>query len=300
MRLTTFRRGAENRVAAVSDGLVIDLADAHAAAGASGELPATLPTLLAADGTVASAVERAVAAAAGDPAQARQAGIAIPVEEAEFAPLIPEPGKFLCVGRNYADHINEAGRPMPEVPVLFARFRESLIGHRASIVRPTASHELDWEGELAVVIGRHCRPTTRDEALDAVAGYAIFNDVSLRDYQMRGVQWTAGKNFFSTGGFGPWLVPAREIPDPQALELEVRVNGTTTQHANTKDMIFDVATLIMHVAEWLPLAPGDVIATGTPSGVGFVRTPPWFLEPGDVVEVEIEGIGTLVNTVVDA
>jgi acylpyruvate hydrolase len=304
MRLTTFLSAGRERLGLVQDDVVIDVARAGAAQRGVTEddLPGNLAGWLARNGHGATLVQDAQrhVAESSDAGRLREDGTVVAFAGLELPPLIAAPRKFICIGRNYADHIAEAGRPMPEVPVCFARFPDSLIGHGQSIRRPSASHHLDWEGELAVVIGRDCRPRTQDEALEAIGGYSIFNDVSLRDYQMRGVQWTAGKNFFATGGFGPWMVTADEVPDPQALDIDVRVNGQTVQHANTKDMIFDVTTLIQHIAEWTPLSAGDVIATGTPSGVGFVRDPPWFLLPGDVVEVEIERIGTLRNDVVDA
>lgn len=226
-------------------------------------------------------------------------GVHLSAEQVEFLPPIMDPGKILCIGRNYADHVAEASRPHPEVPIVFVRFASSLTGHRQPIVRPRVSHQLDWEGELAVVIGQACRHVSRDDAMRVVAGYSNFNEASVRDYQNRSVQWTAGKNFPSTGAFGPYLVTSDEASDPSDMELSVHVNGERMQHANTASLIFDVPELIAHITEWQPLLPGDVIVTGTPGGVGFVRNPPVFLKPGDKVSVEIGNLATLENHVVD-
>jgi acylpyruvate hydrolase len=223
----------------------------------------------------------------------------VDVADVTFLPVIPNPRKFLCVGRNYHDHVQEGRQDTPDVPVFFARFGSSLVGNREPIVRPRVSTQLDWEGELGVVLGKPGRHVPADRALELVAGYTIFNDGSVRDYQARGVQWTAGKNFWRTGPFGPWLVTADEVPDPHGLELRTFVNGEQVQGANTTQLIFDIPALIAHVSEWLPLEPGDVIATGTPSGVGLYSDPPRFLEAGDSVAVEIEGLGRLENPVVD-
>lgn len=225
-------------------------------------------------------------------------GVLIPTNSARLlVPLVPS--RIICVGRNYVDHINEASRPMPEVPVLFIRFAQGLVGHGEPIVRPHVSSELDWEGELAVIIGRHCRHLKVSQAFEMVAGYTVFNDASIRDYQKRGVQWMAGKNFYGTGAYGPWIVLKDALPEPAGRQLTVTLNGEVVQSANTSDMIFDVPSLLSYITEFTPLAPGDMIVTGTPAGVGFVRTPPRFLTPGDVISVQIEGIGLLENSVID-
>lgn len=213
-----------------------------------------------------------------------------------FLPAVPGDRKVLAVGLNYRAHVAEtAGREVPEQPRIFARLADTVIGHGRPILRPRNSECLDYEGELAVVIGRPGRHIPADRALEHVAAYACFNDGSLRDFQKHSV--TAGKNFPQTGPLGPWLVTADEIPDPQALTLVTRVNGQERQRASTADMILPVAALIAYVSSFTPLSPGDVIATGTPEGVAQARTPPPWLRPGDVVEVEIERIGTLRNPV---
>ncbi|MGE4086305.1 MAG: fumarylacetoacetate hydrolase family protein [Vicinamibacterales bacterium] len=209
----------------------------------------------------------------------------------ELRPPVPNPGKILCSGVNYRLHIEESHVAVPQSPVLFTRFADTLVGHASPLLKPAVSDQLDWEGEMAAVIGRPGRNIPEGRALEHVAGYACFLDGSVRDFQAH--SFTAGKNFFATGGFGPWLVTADEIPDPQALHLTTRVNGEAMQDSPTSAMIFSVAALVAYVSTVTPLAPGDVIVTGTPGGVGVARNPPVFLRPGDTVEVEVTGIGTL-------
>lgn len=216
-----------------------------------------------------------------------------------FDPVIPNPGKILCVGVNYLAHIREMGREPPAQPVIFVRFPDSLVGHGQPLVRSRASTQYDFEGELALVIGRSARHVTREQALGHVAGYACLMDGSVRDFQRQTSQFTAGKNFPASGAFGPYLVTADEIPDPAALRLETRLNGQVMQGAPTGDMRFGVADLVAYASTFTRLEPGDVIATGTPSGVGFARQPPVWLRAGDVLEVEISGLGLLRNPVVD-
>jgi 2-keto-4-pentenoate hydratase/2-oxohepta-3-ene-1,7-dioic acid hydratase in catechol pathway len=214
-------------------------------------------------------------------------------------PLLAAP-KLICVGLNYLEHSNEGGFEPPSYPTLFARFNSSLIGHKAPLIRPQVSEQFDYEGELVAVIGRAGRRIAKEKALDHVIGYSIFNDASVRDYQMRTTQWTVGKNFDGTGAFGPWLITPDELPPgAHGLKLQTRLQGKVVQNASTADLIFDVATLVSLLSEAFTLEVGDVIVTGTPSGVGFARKPPLFMKAGDVCEVEIEGIGTLVNPVVD-
>lgn len=218
----------------------------------------------------------------------------------DVLPPVPRPGKIICVGLNYADHTAESPYAQPEYPTLFPRFATSLIPDQAPIIRPRKSHELDFEGELAVVIGKTARHVSPEDALSHVAGYSIFNDASIRDYQFKTPQWTVGKNFDGTGAFGPVLVTADELPQGAAgLAVETRLNGETVQRGNTADMIYSVADLISIISEAITLEPGDVIATGTPAGIGWARTPKLFMRPGDTVEVEIEQIGLLRNPVAD-
>ncbi|MDG2971185.1 fumarylacetoacetate hydrolase family protein [Pseudomonas extremaustralis] len=223
----------------------------------------------------------------------------ISLAEVTLLPVIPNPGKVLCIGINYATHVRETGREMPTYPMIFTRFADSQTAHLQPIVRPNASHKLDFEGELAVVIGKPARHVKQADALDYVAGYACYNDGSVRDWQKHTIQFIPGKNFPNTGGFGPWLVTSDEIGDPQNLELTTRLNGEVMQHTNTSDMIFDVRKLIEYCSTFTELAPGDVIVSGTTGGVGAFREPPVWMKPGDEVEIEISRVGILRNNIVD-
>jgi len=219
-------------------------------------------------------------------------------DDVEFLPVIPNPDKILCVGLNYRDHVEETGRQQAEHPTVFIRLAGSQVGHRGPLLKPAVSDRLDFEGELAVVIGKAGRRIKAEEALSHVAGYACYNDASVRDWQRHTSQWGPGKNFMSTGAFGPWMVTSDDIdPTAKPLKLETRVNGEVMQRTTTDRMIFPIAEIIRYVSTFAMLQPGDVIVTGTPGGVGAARDPQRFLEPGDRVEVEIEGIGTLVNDV---
>jgi len=222
----------------------------------------------------------------------------IDIDAVTILPPLPSPGKIVCVGLNYVDHAAESHFEVPTYPTIFARFATSLVGHGAPLVRPPQSQDFDFEGELVAVIGLAGRNIARADALRHVAGYSIFNDASVRDYQFRTPQWTMGKNFDGSGAFGPAFVPAAALPaGARGLRLQTRLNGTVVQDASTDDMIFDVAELVALLSEVFTLEPGDVIVTGTPAGVGFARTPPLWMQPGDICEVEIEQIGILRNTV---
>lgn len=209
--------------------------------------------------------------------------------------VIPDTDRIICVGKNYKDHAKEMGGEVAANPNLFMRTAQSVVGHQQSVIMPKISEQYDFEGELAVVIGRGGRHIDVDRALEHVAGYTCFLDGSVRDYQKH--SFTAGKNFDSSGACGPWLVPAREIPDPQNLHLTTRINGEVMQDASTQDMIFTVPFLISYISGFTHLEPGDVLATGTPAGVGAGRAPPLWLKPGDAIDIEIENVGTLSNTV---
>lgn len=219
--------------------------------------------------------------------------------EVTFLPPIARPEKILCIGVNYHLHRIETGRDESEYPVIFTRFANTLVGHNENIVRPRASEQLDFEGELAVIIGKAGRHIAQANALAHIAGYSCFNDATLRDWQRHTHQFTPGKNFVATGGFGPWLVTADELPDPSQLALVTRLNNVEMQRTTTDQMIFTIPALISYISTFTELKPGDVIATGTPGGVGAKRNPPVFMKPGDEVEVEISGIGTLRNTIAD-
>jgi len=222
----------------------------------------------------------------------------IDLNAVRILPPVPRPPKILCVGLNYDDHLEESGLKKPVYPEIFARFATSLIAHGEPIRRPPESSALDYEAELAVVIGRGGRRIQRDSALDHVAGYSLFNDASIRDFQLRTPQWTMGKNFDATGAFGPWLVtPDAVPPGADKLRIQGRLNGRVMQDSSIDKLIFGVSELITLISVAMTLEPGDVIITGTPGGVGAARKPPVFMHPGDIFEVEIEGMGVLRNSV---
>jgi acylpyruvate hydrolase len=226
-------------------------------------------------------------------------GPSVDLDAVEFRPPVESAGKFICVGHNYVDHALEGGHKPPTYPVLFARFASSLTGHLQPLVSPSVSTDFDYEGELVAFVGKGGRNITRENALEHIAGYSIFNDGSVRDYQYKTQQWTVGKNFDNTGGFGPWFVSADELPaGARGLKLETRLNGNVMQSASTVDMIFTIQDLVAIISEVMTLLPGDVLITGTPSGVGKARKPPVFMKAGDVCEIEIESIGILRNPVI--
>ena len=233
-------------------------------------------------------------------ADALRKGPAIDLAAIAYLPPIENPGRIWCIGLNYADHSAESGFAVPTYPAIFSRFPSSMIGHNAPILRPRVSTHLDYEGELVAIIGKAGRYIAKDKALEHVAGYSICNDASIRDYQMKSAQWTIGKNFDNTGPFGPVFVTADELPPgATGLKIQTRLNGVVVQDASTASLIFDVATLVSQLSEAVNLQPGDVIVTGTPSGVGLARKPPLWMKHGDVCEVEIEGIGILRSPIAD-
>lgn len=253
-------------------------------------LPRTLEALLAGGDDALRAAKLAAAAAR----------TRVPVSELVLLPPVRSPAKAIAVGLNYVDHAAEGNMKAPTYPVLFHRFPSSWVGHQQALVRPHLSTQFDYEGEMVVVIGKAGRCIDKAHALDHVAGYSIFNDGTIRDYQFKSTQWMMGKNFDCSGGFGPDFVTADELPRGAAgLRLQTRLNGRVLQDANTRDMIFDVATLVSVCSEPFALQPGDIIISGTPAGVGFARDPKVLMTAGDVCEVEIEGLGTLSNPVVD-
>jgi 2-keto-4-pentenoate hydratase/2-oxohepta-3-ene-1,7-dioic acid hydratase in catechol pathway len=222
------------------------------------------------------------------------------LSDIQFDILIDRPGKIVCMGLNYADHAKEGGNARPEYPSFFMRGPSSLASHESPLIRPQVSDKLDYEAELAFVVGKRARNLNRENALECIAGYSIFNDGSMRDYQRKTTQWTIGKNFDQTGGFGPWLVTPDELPKgAHGLQIQSRLNGAVMQNANTKDFLWDVAETIVLITECMTLEPGDVVITGTPAGVGYARTPPVFMKPGDICEIEIESIGVLRNSIED-
>ena len=218
-------------------------------------------------------------------------------DDITWAPVVPDPGQIICAGLNYRAHVAEVGRPVGGWPTVFLRVAQSQTGHLQPVLRPHVSDQLDFEGELAVVIGATGRHVPVGDALGLVAGYAPYNDVSVRDWQHHGGQYAPGKNFPSTGAFGPWMVTADEVPDPGRLELITRLNGAEVQHAGLGDLIFSVPELIAYISAFTELRPGDVVVTGTPAGVGASREPALWMRPGDTVEVEVPGIAVLANPI---
>ena len=221
-----------------------------------------------------------------------------------FLPVIPDPEHIWCVGVNYMDHLQEAidaglPRSKSEFPMIFGRYADTMVGHKQNLMKAPIVHKLDYECELAVIIGKGGRYIAKEDALSHIAGYSCFNEGSARDWQYHTSQVVPGKNFAKTGGFGPWMVTADEIPNPQVLDISTVLNGQTMQSANTKDMIFNVATVISYVSNISELQPGDVIASGTPSGVGQSREPQVFMQPGDTCEIHIENVGVLVNEIAE-
>jgi 2-keto-4-pentenoate hydratase/2-oxohepta-3-ene-1,7-dioic acid hydratase in catechol pathway len=286
LKFVSYRSGNANRLAVLDGDSVIDLNRAIP------EVPADAREALLAGVDLVAAARRAIEQTA--PAER------LALDALALAPVVPEPGKTVCLGLNYYDHAAESGRDKPVYPWFFLRATTSLLAHGETAPRPVISEKFDYEAELAVVIGKRARHVKREDALDYVFGYACFNDMSVRDYQKRTPQWTIGKNFDRTGAVGPVLVSADELPPGGAgLRIQSRLNGQVMQDANTRDMIWDVTETIALLTECLTLEPGDVIAMGTPAGVGQARTPPVWMKHGDTIEVEIEGVGLLVNRIED-
>ncbi len=288
MRLVTFLKDGEARLGALlpraQGEAVVDLNQAEP------RLPAELVAFLAAGAAARSLAEAVIAA---PPPEA----VLMPDEVALKAPIL-RPGKIICIGLNYHDHAAEAGVPVPDYPAVFAKYSNAVIGPGEAIVLPRISQQVDYEAELGVVIGRRAKGVAEADAPGYVAGYLAFNDVSARDFQNRTSQWTIGKTFDTFAPMGPALVTADEIPDPHNLNIRLSIGGEVLQNSNTRNLVFGVPTLVACLSAVMTLEPGDVIATGTPGGVGFARKPPRWLRPGDVVRVEIEGIGTLENPVI--
>jgi 2-keto-4-pentenoate hydratase/2-oxohepta-3-ene-1,7-dioic acid hydratase in catechol pathway len=284
MRIVSFLEQGTARLGVVAGDAVVDLSKA------APQLPGELAALLRAGGLGAAAQ-----AAKGAPAGAHR-----PLAGLHYLPTVNAPGKIICLGLNYVDHAAEGGHAKPSYPSFFLRCTTSLIGHNQPILRPPCSTSLDYEAELVAVIGRRAKHVKKAQAYDYVAGYACFNDGSLRDYQRKTNQWTIGKNFDATGGFGPAFVTADEVtPGATGLRIQARLNGQIMQDANTNDMIFPVAETIEILTECLTLEPGDVLVMGTPAGVGYARKPPVWMKPGDTIEIDIEGVGVLSNSIAD-
>lgn len=282
MRLVTFKDGGAEKIGVREGDEIIDVS--AAAANFGGDMIGVI------EGGDAAKAALAAAAKSG----ARQA-----MSATKLMPPIPRPGKILCIGRNYAAHAAEGGAAPPTYPEVFVRFPESLVAHGEPMIVPKASEKFDFEGELVMVIGKTGRHVSEDDALSMIYGWSLFNDGSVRDYQRKASQWTMGKNFDGTGGFGPDIVTADEVtPGAVGLQLKTIVSGETMQNANTRDLIFPIAKLIFHLTEVMTLQPGDVVVTGTPEGVGYARKPPRWLVKGDSVDIEVEEVGVLTNPII--
>jgi 2-keto-4-pentenoate hydratase/2-oxohepta-3-ene-1,7-dioic acid hydratase in catechol pathway len=283
MRLATFTHGNRTRVGVAVGEEIVDLVSA------APELPTAMGALLAAGPEALSAAERA----------AERASQRLPLQDVHLEAPIARPPKVLAVGLNYADHVAEAGLEPPVVPSIFNKQSTCVTGPYDPIHLPRASHVLDYEGELAVVIGRRCRHVPKDRAREVIAGYTAFDDVSVRDWQLRSPTMTMGKSFDTHGPMGPWIVTPDEVGDPHTLGIRTWVNGELRQDGNTKELIYDCFDIIEHLSTAFTLEPGDVIATGTPAGVGIAMKPPRLLQAGDVVRIEVERIGQIENAVIE-
>jgi len=282
MKLVTFTHDEESRVGAVVDDFVVD-------SKGNAAIPATMIEFLSAGAAALAAMQLQI-----DSGTQR-----IALQEVKLQAPIPRPGKFLGVGLNYADHIDETGLEKPEYPTFFTKQSSCVVGQNDAIHLPKVSDKLDYEGELAFVIGKRCKHVSIEQAPQVIAGFTIVNDVTVRDWQFRTPTWTLGKSFDTHGPMGPWLVTADEISDPHNLDLKTWVDDDKRQDSNTKHMIFNCYELIAYLSQAMTLEPGDVISTGTPSGVGVKMKPRGYLKAGQTVRIEIEGIGTLSNPIID-
>lgn len=282
MKLVTFTHQNKTRIGTVVDGYVID-------SYGNPNIPAQMLDFLAAGHGALAAMQQLVIGGTAN---------RIPLHEVSLSAPVPKPGKYLAISLNYADHIAETGRERPEYPSFFSKQSTCVIGHGTAIQRPKVSDKLDYEGELAFVIGQRCRHVPVEKAHEAIAGFTIANDVSVRDWQMHAPTMMVGKSFDTCGPLGPWLVTADELPDPHNLSIKTWVDGELRQNANTSQMLFNCYDMVAYLSQAMTLEPGDVIATGTPAGVGVKMKPRGYLQPGQTVRIEIEGIGALVNPVI--
>lgn len=292
MRLVTFSKTGETtlRLGAWLDEYIVEL---------NGDtLPPDMLSLLAAGTEGMATVQQAVDDAAGNMERFVEQGLAFDPQAITFLPPVPRPGKMICLGKNYYAHAEEMDNDPPPYPLTFTKFATALVGHRQPITPPVLSEQVDYEGELALVIGKKAKNVAAADAFKYIAGYTIFNDVTARDFQKRISQWQQGKNFDNSSPIGPALVTSDEVPDPQALDLTTQLNGEVMQQGNTSQFIFDIPFVMHYLTQIMTLEPGDIIATGTPGGVGVARDPQVFLKAGDEVRIEITGLGVLKNVVI--
>ncbi|WP_341703858.1 fumarylacetoacetate hydrolase family protein [Ferrovibrio sp.] len=282
MKVVSFVRNGKSSYGVVAGDGIVDV---------GAKLGGKYPDLVAA--LKAGALAEVEAAAKGAAADMKYDGTTL-------LPVVPNPGKIVCVGVNYDEHRREMGREPPGHPTIFVRWPESQVAHNQPLLKPAESDKLDYEAELAVIIGKRGYKVEEAGAFDIIAGYACYNDGSVRDWQTHTSQFTPGKNFVATGGFGPWMVTPDEVGDPQKLDIQSRLNGQVMQKSNTELMTFNIRKIIKYVTAFIPLEPGDVIATGTPGGVGTKRNPPVYMKDGDLIEIEIEKVGLLSNPVKNA
>lgn len=303
MKLVSYDENGTPRFGALCGDRVIDLAGASELYAADDEtieiIPSRIETFFEEPDVFSESARAVIARFEAD--HVANDAISKLRSDVTLLPPIGRPPKIICVARNYAEHAKEAGLEISPIPIIFARFANTFVADGGPVIVPSVSTHLDWEGELAIIIGKNTngRRLKKEEAMDYVFGYSIFNDVTVRDYQFRVTQYTAGKNFRASGPFGPVIVTADEIADPHKLDIRTTLNGEVMQFANTETMIYDIPTILEHISDFIDLEAGDVIPTGTPAGVGFKRKPPIFLKHGDRITVEIPGIGTLSNPVID-
>jgi acylpyruvate hydrolase len=305
MKLLTFSRGGRTIFGAKVGAHIVDLSELVASTKNGKEVeafPENLDSFLQAGEGVRRVAQSAIDAALKSQSigELAKKGSVYNEEEIAFLPPVTRPGKIICLGMNYRKHAQEMGREPPQYPTLFAKYPHTLIGHKNPLVLPTISQMVDYEAELAIVIGKAGKSIKAEHALDHVAGYTILNDISVRDFQNRTLQWFQGKNFERSCPVGPYLVTKDEVPDPDKLEIELKLNDKIMQRSNTSDFIFSVSNIIEYISQIMTLQPGDIISTGTPGGVGVARDPQVFLKPGDVVRISLQDVGLLENTAVKA
>lgn len=298
MKLISYRKDGRESIGVVVEDRVVDINAGLALLGTSGTLAHDMVHLLEKGDEALQTVRRMVQAYQQLLASSSAEALSFPLSEVTLLPPVTRPQKVLAIGANYRAHCAESGMPIPQKPIVFVKVTSALTAHGEAIVYPRITQELDYEGELAVIIGRRARHVSQEDAMQYLAGYTIMNDVSARDLQRTEGQWSRAKGCDTFAPCGPWLVTVDEIADPHNLTIETRINGEARQHANTGDMIFPIPFLIAYITSAMTLVPGDIITTGTPAGVGVYRQPKGLLQPGDEVSIRIEGIGELRNHVV--